>query len=96
MVKRIGSSIRKTRHKYRKSFREKGKLSLNAFFQSFDAGQKVCLKTNPSIQKGRFHPRFHGKIGVIKEKIGRCYLVSVRDKGKEKLLQVHPVHLKAI
>jgi len=96
MVKRIGSLIRKTRHKYGRNFRQKGKLSLSSLFQSFDAGQKVCLKSNSTVQKGNFHPRFHGKIGIIKSKIGRCYKVLIKDQGKEKILQVNPIHLKLV
>ncbi len=96
MVKRIGSLIRKTRHKSKKNIREKGKISLSSFFRVFNIGQKVCLNPNSAIQKGSFHPRFHGKIGTVQNKTGKCYLIAIKDKGKEKLLQVHPVHLKAI
>ncbi len=96
MVKRIGSSIRKTRHKYRKSSRQSGKIGLSSFFKTFKPGQKVCLKTNSAVQIGNFHPRFHGKIGIIKSKKGKSYVVAVKIAGKEKLLQVHPTHIKSV
>jgi len=96
MVKRIGSSIRKTRYKYKKSFREKGKLSLTSFFQKFDIGQRVCLKTNSAVQKGGFHPKFTGRVGIVKKQIGKCYAILIKDQNKEKTLQVHPVHLKKV
>ena len=62
--------------------------------QSFKAGQRVHLSVEPSVHKGVYHPRFIGKTGIVKRSRGRCYEVMINDKGKEKLLIVHPVHLK--
>jgi ribosomal protein L21E len=39
-------------------------------------------------------PRFLGRAGVISKKLGSCYQVKIDDMGKEKLLIVHPVHLR--
>jgi len=62
--------------------------------QTFNKGQKVHLIVEPSIHKGMYHPRFIGQTGIVKGVRGRCYEVAINDKGKEKLLIVHPVHLK--
>ena len=96
MAKRIGSKIRKTKHKLRKSFRRKGKISFSSYFQNFNAGDKVCLYVESSCQGGMYHPRFLGKIGVIKNKRGKCFEISIKDKGKEKTLIAHPIHLKRV
>ena len=96
MVKRIGGFRRKTRHKLQKKARQKGKLSLRKYFQKFEIGQKVLLKADSIVQKGMYHPRFHGKIGIIKGKEGRCYEVKIKDYSKEKTLIVHPVHLESV
>jgi len=96
MVKRIGSSRRKTRHKLSKHFRKKGKISLTKYFQKFKQGDKVVLKTEPAVQKGTYHPRFFGKKGIVKGKQGECYQIAINDKSKQKTLIVHPVHLKKI
>lgn len=96
MVTRIGGQRRKTRRLMTKPRRERGKLSLRRYFQQFEPGQKVALKAEPSIQKGTYFRRFHGKVGVIKEKLGTCYAVIVKDGAKEKQLIIHPVHLKAL
>ena len=96
MVKRIGANRRKTRHKLSKNIRQRGKLSLTRFFQNFKEGEKVCLKAEPSVQKGSYFPRFHGKTGIIKGKTGRCYNVLIKDFKKQKTLIVHPVHLRKI
>jgi len=94
MAKRIGGFRRKTRHKLSKPLREKGKVSLKRYFQTFKPGDNVVLKSEPSIQKGMYYPRFHGKAGIIKCKKGACYEVAIKDNKKEKLLIIHPVHLR--
>ena len=94
MAKRIGGLRRKTRYKFRKEKGKKGKISLTRYFQSFNAGDRVNLTVEPAIQKGMYHPRFMSKTGVIKCKRGRCYEVKISDMGKEKILIVHPVHLR--
>lgn len=95
MAKRIGGLRRKTRYKFRKKQGKKGKISLTRFFQSFNAGDRVHLAVEPGVQKGMYHPRFMSKTGIVKGKRGRCYEVKIRDMGKEKVLVVHPVHLKS-
>ena len=94
MVKRIGTSRTKTRHKLQKSKREKGKVSVSRYFQSFDQGARVVLKAEPAIQKGMYFPRFHGRVGTVLKKRGECYEIEIKDLGKTKTLIVHPIHLK--
>ena len=96
MVKKIGSFRRKTRNKFMKGKREKGKISLSSYFQQLKAGDKVALKAESSIHQGMYWPRFHGKIGTVKGKTGSCYQILIKDKNKQKILTVHPVHLKKI
>ena len=40
--------------------------------------------------------RFIGKTGIIKEQQGMCYSIAIKEGGKEKLIIVHPVHLKRV
>ncbi len=94
MVTRTGSSRRKAKKKLTKDKRERGKLSLTKYFAKFSEGDKVVLKAEPSVHKGTYHTRFHGKQGIVKAKQGRCYAVSIKDGSKQKTLIVHPVHLK--
>jgi ribosomal protein L21E len=94
MVTRIGGFRRKTRAKLRKNRRDRGKFTLTKFFQEFDAGQKVVLKAEPAYQNGMYFPRFHGKVGIIGDKKGRCYEVKIKDGNLQKNLVVHPIHLK--
>ena len=96
MVKRSGGFRRKTRSKLRKKKSERGKISIRRYLQNFNIGDMVYLKAEPSIHKGMYFPRFHGKSGVIIDTQGRCYKVRIKDGNKEKTLIVHPVHLKSI
>ncbi|PIN74427.1 50S ribosomal protein L21e [Candidatus Woesearchaeota archaeon CG10_big_fil_rev_8_21_14_0_10_45_16] len=95
MVTRIGSKQRKTRHKFQKHYRERGKIPLSQYFQVFQEGDKVNLKINSNIQKGQFFRRFHGFTGTITgRKKGSCYEVTIKDGDKKKILYVHPIHMK--
>ena len=94
MAKRTGGFRRKTRSKLKKNVRRKGKISLSKYFQIFKKDEGVRLNAEPAVQKGMYFPRFHNKAGVVKGKKGRCYEVLIKDGKKEKLLIVHPIHLK--
>ena len=96
MVKRIGGFRRKTRHKMSKPVRQKGKISLTKYFADYNEGDKVQLHAEPAVQKGMYFPRFHGKMGIISGKKGRCYEVEINDFNAKKTLIVHPVHLKRL
>ena len=96
MVKRIGTSRRGSRHKLRKNYREKGKISTTRFLQEFNIDDRVALVAEPAYHKAMYHTRFHGKIGKIIGKRGRCYEVMIKDGSKQKVLIVHPVHLKKV
>ena len=96
MVTRIGGFRRKTRYKFRKQKRSRGKISMTDYMQSFVVGDRVCLHVESAVQKGMYFPRFMGKMGIIKGKRGNCYEVSINDMGKGKVVFVHPVHLKRL
>ena len=94
MVTRIGTARRKTRQKMTKNPQKRGKFSLRNYLQEFKIGDKVILKLEPAVQKGMYFPRFHGLQGTIAAKKGRCYEVGIKDIKKEKIVIVHPIHLK--
>jgi large subunit ribosomal protein L21e len=96
MANRKGGFRRRTRYKFKKPIRASGKLNQRRFFQKLEAGDKVQLTAEPAYQKGMYYPRYHGVVGVVKSKKGTCYNVSIMDHNKEKVLIIHPVHLKKI
>ena len=96
MTKRIGGFRRKTGSKLSKSPRSKGKISLTKYLQNFNSNERVVLHADPGYQKAMYHPRFHGKPGVVVKKQGNCYVVNIMDGNKMKSLIVHGVHLKKV
>jgi large subunit ribosomal protein L21e len=96
MAQRTGGTRRKTRDKYNKNVRKKGKISIRNYLQKFDVNDKVAFINEPAVQKGMAHPRFYGDVGIVVAKQGNCYKVKVIDGKMEKMFIVHPVHLRRI
>jgi len=94
MVTRAGGLRRKSRNKFRKKIRSKGKVSIVAFFQKFGPGDQVVLKAEPSFHKGLYHVKFHSKVGRVLKSRGDCFEVEIKDGNKPKTLIIHPVHLR--
>ena len=65
MVVKIGGFRKKTRHKLKKTLRQKGKISLSKYFQEFSDGDVVCLQVEPAVKGGMYFPRFHGRKGIV-------------------------------
>jgi large subunit ribosomal protein L21e len=78
----------------RKRPRERGKLGLSRILHSYQPGDKVVIKIDPSVHKGMPHRRYHGKIGVIKGRRGRAYEVAVTQGDAVKEVIVLPEHLR--
>ncbi len=94
MVVRLGGSRRKSRHIMLKTAREKGKISIARYFQTFKEGEKVLLKLDSAVPKGTFIPRrFQGKIGTVNGMQGKCYMILL-SSGKSVI--VHPAHLRKV
>jgi large subunit ribosomal protein L21e len=85
---------RRTRSLLRKKSREKGKTGLSKILREYKLGERVVVKLNPSIHKGMPHRRFHGKIGVIENRRGQAYVVSVSQEKAVKEIIVRPEHLE--
>ena len=94
MAQRIGRFRRKTRSKLKKGIKEKGKISISNYLNDFKENDRVLLKAEPAVQDGMYFPRFHGKTGIIVGKEGSCYKILIKDFKKEKIVVVHPVHLR--
>lgn len=84
----------RTRSLLRKKPRERGKLRLSKLLYDYEAGSKVVIKIEPSVQKGMPHRRYHGKVGTVIGKRGRSYIVSVTQGDAVKEIIVRPEHLE--
>lgn len=83
-----------TRHKLRKSIKEKGKVPVTDHLKEFEEGEKVIIDIEPSVQDGMPHPKFQGKVGEVLGKQGECFKVEVKDNNGTKELICDPVHVK--
>lgn len=84
-----------TRRKLANKPRDRGTSPPQRAIQDYDEGQKVHLKIDPSVAKGRYHPRFDGRTGEVIGKQGSAFKVAVNDGGKDKTLLVTAAHLRA-
>ncbi len=85
----------KTRRKLTNKLRDRGTSPPQRIVQQFENGQKVHLRIDPSVQDGRFHPRFNGHTGEVVGRQGSAFKVKITDGGKKKVLISVAAHLKA-
>jgi large subunit ribosomal protein L21e len=83
-----------TRHKLQNDARERGTSPPQQAVERFEAGDSVHLALDPSVQEGRFHPRFNGLTGTVVGKQGQAYKVEITDGDVEKAVIVKPAHLE--
>lgn len=84
---------RGTRHKLRNAPREKGASPPQRRIASFEPGDTVHLRLDPSVPEGRFHPRFNGLTGTVTGTQGTSYRVEIEDGSKAKTIIAAPAHL---
>ena len=94
MVSKTKGFRARTRQKLSKSVR--GMPPVNKILQEFELGERVQIVIEPAVHEGMPHPRFHGKMGIVKIKKGRSYLVEIKDVKMAKLITSHPVHLRKV
>jgi large subunit ribosomal protein L21e len=85
---------RGTRRLLKKAPRERGKPKLGKLLYAYEVGSRVIIKLDSSVQKSLPHRRFHGKIGTVKAKRGRGYVVSVAQGDAVKEIIVRSEHLE--
>ncbi len=86
----------KARKKLAKGSRRRGLFQVSKVVQKFGLGEKVVLLIEPSVPGGRPHPRYHGRVGVVRGRVGRAYEVEFKDGGKIKKVIITPEHLKRV
>ncbi len=86
---------RKTRHKLRR-WRDTPPVTVTRYLAKFEEGDRVVVDIHPSVQEGRPHHRFNGRVGTVIGMQGSAYRVKVRDGDKEKILIIAPIHLRRL
>ncbi|MFT4946899.1 MAG: large subunit ribosomal protein L21e [Natronomonas sp.] len=82
-----------TRHKLQNDPRDQGTSPPQQAVEKFEAGDTVHLSLDPSVQEGRFHPRFNGEVGTVVGEQGQAYKVEITDGDVEKIVIAKPAHL---
>ncbi|MFH1125923.1 MAG: 50S ribosomal protein L21e [Candidatus Altiarchaeota archaeon] len=72
--------------------KDKGKVKIRKYMQSFKENDRASISINPSYQSIP-HPRYQGWTGKIVGTQGRAYFLEIKDGGKTKRLLVTPEHL---
>lgn len=93
-MKKSKGHRRGTRQLSTKAPRDKGKPKLGKLLYAYELGSQVIIKMDSSMQKSLPHKRFHGKIGTVKAKRGRGYVVSVSQGDAVKEIIVRSEHLE--
>ncbi|KAF8586099.1 hypothetical protein K439DRAFT_1632019 [Ramaria rubella] len=55
----------RTRHMFKRGFKEHGPVKLSTFFVNYKVGDIVDIKANAAQQKGMPHKYYHGRTGII-------------------------------
>ena len=79
----------------RKSIRTRGKIQLSRYFQELKKGDSVSVVNEKSLASS-FPKRLQGRTGKVEKRIGKSYLVKIKDQTKEKDFIISPIHLKKI
>ena len=96
MAKRSKGLRSKSRRKLTKHPRKRGLYPVSKVIQELPLGTKVAIILDPSSVKGQPHPRYHGRVGVVRERRGRAYVLEVRDGGSTKRIISRPEHLRMV
>lgn len=81
--------------KNEKPKKQKGRLPLSNYFQTFKEGDKVGVAREISLQP-RFPMNLQGRTGEVVGKRGKAYIVLIKDNNKKKQYLIEPIHLKKI
>lgn len=82
--------------KFTKRPRERGLAPVSRSVQEFPTGTRVTIVIAPEVHKGQPHHRYQGRVGVIYGRMGRAYMVQIKDGGKIKKIVAGPEHLRLV
>ncbi len=82
-----------SREKLSNDPRERGQSPPQRSIESFDPGDAVHLRIDPSVPDGQFDHKYNGHTGEVVAEQGTAYKVRIEDKNKEKFLIAAPAHL---
>jgi large subunit ribosomal protein L21e len=93
MVKSSKGFRSRSRATFTKEVRERGLPPVTRFLRTFEIGDRVMVRIEPSDPHGQPHPRYQGRVCTVVARSGRAYRIEFLDGGKRKELVATPVHL---
>ncbi|KAG9048825.1 60S ribosomal protein L21A [Tulasnella sp. UAMH 9824] len=88
----------RTRHLFKKEFKTKGLPHISTYLHTYQIGDLVDVKADPSIQRGMPHKFYHGKTGVVFNVTPRAVGVIIRkivgNRYLEKRVNVRIEHVR--
>ena len=89
---------RRTRHKFRKGFKQHGAIHISKSLTSYKIGDIVDIAVDGAIHKGMPYKYYHGRTGTVfnvnPRAIGVIVHKVVRYRKIEKRLNIRPEHLR--
>ncbi len=70
-------------------------MQLSRYFQELKKGDSVAVLKERAVSSS-FPERLQGNTGIVGEKKGKAYVVSIKDQNKKKSFLIEPIHLKKI
>src|SRR5439155_24985510 len=95
-MKRSKGIRNRNRTLLRRKPRDKGKNPRGRVLIPYTPVQMVTISTNPWVQKGMPHRRYHGRVGTIAEKRGRADVIEAASGQFRRLIIAGPEHIIAI
>jgi large subunit ribosomal protein L21e len=94
LVRRSKGYRSRTRTLFRKQPRERGKVGLSRLLRAYNPGDKVKISIDSGVHKGMPHRRYHGRVGIIKGRRGRSYVIEVTERNQTRTLIARPEHIE--
>lgn len=94
MVRRSKGYRSRTRTLFRKNPRERGKVGLSRLLRTYNPGDKVKIRIDSGVHKGMPHRRYHGRVGIVKARRGRSYIIEVPEGRQTRTLIARPEHIE--
>jgi large subunit ribosomal protein L21e len=92
MVKKSSGFRSGTRNKLKSKISKRP--TITKFLRTFEKGERVVIRQEPSSHKGMPCPRYKGRSGIVVNKRGESYLIEIMDGKKKKTIISRPEHLQ--
>jgi large subunit ribosomal protein L21e len=69
-------------------------VGLSRILRTYELGDKVCVKIDPSVHKGMPHKRYQGQVAKVVAKRGNAYVLEIPQTKIVKTIIALPQHIR--